>query len=478
MRQGKLFDLFRALQPGEWERFELFLASPYFNTDSRLLTLFHHYRDFAPDFPEPQTGKEAVFRLIWGSEVSFREKQVRDLDAALSQQLQQFFRQQELRERQQIQELLMAQALASRSLPIYLERVVDRYPLPSSFREPIDGWFQYQTQYLLLRELTEGVQKSFERIRTSGEGLDRAFRLAKLRLAAELKSSRAYASQGESLWMMEPLLQWCRGNQEALLPLEKLYVDFLTLLEKGYEFESYDRFRKAFEADLPQQSHLDREVLWQGLLNFVGQLINEEGAALLRESWSLYRLGLEYGIPIHRGRLSDTIFSNIVVNAASLQEFSWAENFIEAYADYLDPAVKENALALSWAYWFYHKAAYDEALDQLRDVSYVSVGYAVRGRSLQLRNYYEAARLRGHCQPELYSHIEAFRRYVQRSKRLSDQYKGAYLKYIGFTRRLARTLDNPNFSEARLNRLAEEIRQAEEVIAREWLMKKVAEFFA
>ena len=85
----KLLEVLRCLSAVELNRLEKFLASPYFNTNDRLLQLFLFLKEYAPAFEEEKIELEALFAFLY-PEKEFNKQQLVRLNSQLFKLVEQF----------------------------------------------------------------------------------------------------------------------------------------------------------------------------------------------------------------------------------------------------------------------------------------------------------------------------------------------------------------------------------------------------
>ena len=85
----------------------------------------------------------------------------------------------------------------------------------------------------------------------------------------------------------------------------------------------------------------------------------------LREYFSLYKLGVEHDCLVESGYISATTFNNVVYVACELEEYDWAESFIDKHVPFLsyDNKLLGNIKLLYTCYLHFGRGNYKAVLD-------------------------------------------------------------------------------------------------------------------
>lgn len=450
------------------------MKMPLSGAGESLQALLEYCIPLHPAFPEDKVEKEAVHSALYGKQV-YKEKRIRDLFSDLSLKAAEYMAFRRMASEEGLRDLLMIREFRSRGLDDFAKKEGARSIGRMPNREGLGARGRiYSAQ---IREMLYELEASPEEsLRVAMEDLDHFFMISKLRLSALLSSRRSYLSGKEGVEdaFMEVTKRRCAKMEGH--ETERIYLSVMNLQAEGFQKDAFQAVRDVFFEKFPQLGIEDRRIIYQALLNLVLKEINERDPSLLRESFDLYRAGLERGIVFSdNGELSDTTFTNIIVSGARLKEFEWVDSFIGEYQRYLSPPVRDNAVALGRAFWFYNQGAFDKVIELLRDVKYSSVPYALRGRSLLLRTYFDQARAdKWRFSENFFYHLEAFRQYVRRNEKLSENRQSAYHHFLNFTILLAQAITLHKPVKA-LDNLVQELSQTPQVIGKEWLLERAEE---
>ena len=147
---------------------------------------------------------------------------------------------------------------------------------------------------------------------------------------------------------------------------------------------------------------------------------------LLKEQFMLVKENLMYNIPEH-GKILYPDFLNEVKKAVRVNEFDWAEDYIERY-NYILSEEKENTLNFCYGFISYKKGELDKALDHFSKTNFSNFIIKVQVKILLLQLYIEKEY---YDQAELM--IDTFRHYVSREKAIRDTIKISLLEFLRIT---------------------------------------------
>ncbi|MCB9285354.1 MAG: hypothetical protein H6563_14890 [Lewinellaceae bacterium] len=471
MSNPKILFLLSGLKKKELEDFRQFLRMPLVNTNSTLFQLLDHLIPMYPGFPEEQVEKEAIHAALFPKQ-AYKEKRIRSLFSDLAQKILDYYSWRALSENHFTKQFMTAEGLRGRGLSDLATRYGGQVVQKLDAEEEVPVEQRHLTGFQLHELLLEENDNDMELAERAQHHLDQFFMLSKLRLASLQVSRKGYLAGSSPIRFLETLLE---EKERAQLPIVgQLYHRLVGLLANGFEESAFEEAKTLFFQEVPNLKFRDRRALFQALLNISVRVSNEQGTAANHlRTWDLYQQGLRSQAAfMENGELSETTFTNIVINGAVIGEFEKAEQFIRDYVSRLAPEIRENAVELGLAYLHYHQKDYDKVIGLLQNVVYTSVSYAVRGRSLLLRTYFDQATGRPLVFSDpFYSLLEAFYRYVRRNKELSPERKETYLNFVSFTKSLAQvaTAGRPY---AGLGRVKENIAQSERVALKEWLLER------
>jgi len=200
--------------------------------------------------------------------------------------------------------------------------------------------------------------------------------------------------------------------------------------------------------------------------NYCAIKINSGDLQYYHKMFLVHKALVEKGL-IGGERLDPTVYKNIITIGLKNKEFGWIESFIKNFTQKLPPENQVNALTYNLANVYFHQKQYDKVVNQLREVKYKSPIYALGGKLILLKTYYEMGEDRA-----LFSLIDSFSIYLRRNKYISKEVKQQYLNVVRFLRKLASIVPRDRVS---LQKLKEKIEKNKALASKQWLLEKIEE---
>lgn len=479
MRGSKLIALLQTIQPEELRWLAKWVRSPYCNSNEWVVALFDYLRKFAPDFDAPKLAKEKAFKHLFPDK-PYDGQRLRVLQFRLSALVEEFLVAQRLkRERLTHQELLQAELGERNQYELFLKqnRGLAEELEQSPYRDEhyyLARWRQQHDHFFHPRTARYGF--SADQLEAIMQNLDAFYILSKMRYSAELRNRQNILPEAYEIALLGESIQL--AEQHPVFGGDKVfqaYRDILALMEQPENESIYRRLEDIAYHHLHLLRPTDQASLLRYLVNTSIQLYNKGKQEYLGRQFRLYQLGLEQGLFLDEDKLSDTTFLNIIVTASVLGELDWIEGFIARYAPALPAAQQVDAVSLGTAYWYFAKGEFSASNALLQQVESSGLQYQLRVKSLSLRNYFELF-----LQDETYYELavyesKAFGKFLRRNEKITESRARGYLALCSFIRKLARLKVTGQWTGGKLAKLRKELEREGAVVARPWLLEKLAE---
>lgn len=310
---------------------------------------------------------------------------------------------------------------------------------------------------------TRTVRTGDLRLQPIADSIDTLYLAQKLRHACTQISHQAVFKADYDFGLLPDVLDRVESGGYLAEPSVALYYYCYRFLT---EPQSLDFFRQ-FRSGLSENGHYfpfsELKNLYLLALNFCIRKLNERNEPFIREGWGLYREGLEKGFLLENGRLSGFTFNNIVAFGIKLQEFEAVEQFIQAYAERLEPGQQETYSHFNYARLEYTRRHFSSAIMHLQKADFKDLVNSLIAKTLLIKIYYETGEI-----DLLYSHLDSFRNFIRRSK-VSDYHYRNFNNIISLTKKLISI--RPGDTKAKL-KLQAKILDTSVLSEREWLLEK------
>lgn len=460
MRKNKLTRLLQSLDSAAWNRFQDFVASPYFSGQSAhiafLKALGHHWPEFEVD-------KESVFRQAF-PEQPYADKQFRYLSSDLTRLMEQFLAIEWYRQQPQRQDLDTLRALAERGLDKEYAHVQRRI-LDALEERPEHDVAYYEDQYRLSiiqqRQFELARHRAYDpSLQRATDYLDRGYFLRKLKYGCAMLD-RQQVIQGQ----YDPKL-----TSELIHHIEQMdffgeqvifyYYNVLLALQEEDNEAHYDRLRVLLRTPPDKVPRGELRDLYFFVINYCARKIRKGKDRFVREALDFYREGIDRGLLLDQGQLSPWTYTNVVKLSLRQKEYDWIKSFIRDMAPLLPETYRSDALHYNLAETYYYTREHGKALEHLNQVHMSDLNFHLGSRVLLAKVYYEEGE-----EEALLSLIAAFTMFLKRNKKLSQTIKKTYLN---FCRMLFRILKRKT---GQWGDLAEALRTTRLLTDRQWLME-------
>lgn len=471
MKNLKVIQFLEALSPSEFEEFDRYVRSPFFNTNQESIALFEQIKEFYPEFPAKKISKERIFHLAFPG-TPYSEKKIYNLGILIYYQLLTFLAGQQIREQQKLWEPIhLIEALSHRNLDKYIpkfieeaEKHLDSFPLRD------ESYFYHMRQFVEYRYnffLSQNNRAPEEGLQLMSEQLDHYILLSKLGIAMPMANQEYILSSTEDNGWVAEAVELYENAKTETPKIADLYYQIVKMLTFK---EGAEHFKKTRTLLRECRELLPRVQIYQAYLytvNFCSKKI-KEGELLYREKvFEVYKEMLEddllFSIPI----INNINFKNLVSVSLKLKEYVWTEKFILTYKNQLDPKYQEGVSSFCLANLFFEKKEYKKSQKFLNKVDFIDPFYRINHDLLLFKIYYE----RGEVQA-LFSRTNTFEVFIRRNTSLSKNNKIAYANMVRFLKKLIRVKHDGKKNISSIRRAFE---ACDLMVDRNWIREKIIE---
>lgn len=470
MHQSKLLELLRKLSTRQLSRFGEFLHSPYFNKNTENSLFFEYLIAFAPDFEGPGLAKDAVLQAS-PTDSTLDERGLAYRMNELMQLLEQFLAVEHLEGQAFEVQFALLETYERLGLEKHyntafkrLQRLLEKQPqrdaafLRAGYRLA-EQEYRHSQQYR--RDYRAELQQA-------ADALDKAYLAEKLRYNLEMANYREVLEVDYQLNLGEAVLQWVRQQNPQEIPIVKIYLEALLMIQQPEEQLHFYALRELLqdnEAILPAP---ELKNLYTCLLNYCTRRINRHrDKSYYGHFLDINQYLLDKELLLENGRLAPWRYSNLITVGLVTGRLKWAEGFLEQYRGLLPEEFREDIYRFNLGHCLYFRKEYDKAQVILNQIGLRDPLLAISTKNLLAKIYYET------CQTELLlSFLEAYRIYLYRQDLAKPQLKEQARNFIDFTRKLAKLAP---FETEKRRELAESLPPATETFEREWLERMMGE---
>ncbi len=439
MKKPKLFSLLNTFQKPEWNRFEVFVGSAYFNRREELLSLLHSLRSFHPQLAA--TDKPAAFRSAFPDR-RLSSKWQNDRLSELHLLAERFLLVEDTAPTIGGDTVRLVRLLIRRGLGQEALRRVGRRERRLKAKNLLTAadYREWCELYRVVYDHSGHLPpKEIDRFTPS-------LILQWEELAHLLTSIRYWVDQlARSKTYREPVdttpLEQLLAREQHLQQASPL-LHYYGLLARAYQqrnpLASLDQLEADYQSLLPDLDQEEAAYLHIKLINLANDGIRHNLPDARHRLFRLYRLGIDSRILLPGGRLSEQTFLNVCVVAAGTDETDWAWLFWHDYQGHVLAPNAKTSIALGQAAIYFHSGDFAAALPILNRLSTADSIHKFRVHSLLLRCLLELHLTHTTYYEALLHRIDAFQQLIRREKKQSSTNLRGYAHFAQAVRRLAR----------------------------------------
>ncbi len=483
MEKTKLIALLRTFSPEEMKGLTKFVHSPLYNKHEQLQRFTGLLAKAHPDFSSTKVRKQHIYQSLYPG-APYRDGRMRELIAYELRLVENYLVKRQLEKDPYVRQQLLLEGLREKGESKHFEQKVQQIRKKWSGNIFRDEQYYYN-RYLLENEVDEydmyhGRRSRNDNLQPKVDNLDVFYLSAKLKASCEMINRENIVSRQYEYTLLDELMRYIGDQYERFkdIPAIVLYYQVLLTLREPQQEAHYNTLKVLLDRHNQQFQPEEAHALYAYALNYCVKKINAGNDVYLEEIFRLYKALLENGILMYDGHLPEYYYKNIVSAGCRLKQYDWTYQFIQQYKAGLLEEVRANAHTYNLAAFYFETKAYDKAIELLLGVEFTDIFYDLGAKTMLLKIYFEEEE-----DEPLFSLIEAFRIYLKRNKKVSDNQRKAYANMIKLANKIYRQKLKQGLT-ARLSpakrqvQLIREIRATEPVANSAWLLEKVADIKA
>jgi hypothetical protein len=466
MQGSQLFQLIKSLNKHDMRELRKVVRSPYFNQREDVTQLFDLI-DKTLNSKQPNFSKEKVFGLLFPNK-KFDDVLMRQIMSYLYKIIQKYLITEGLFQNEMESEYYLIHALRQRNSEKILEKNLDE-SLQTIDNQKIKNAKYHHAKYKLLIEEYEYRSKKKRsaelNLQDISNELDYFYLSERLRQACLMYAHKTISKHDYVQPMLEGILTYVESIENPPLSVSAYYHNYKALTEPNNE-ANYVELKKI----IIEQSFLfpenERKDLYIAAINYSIRKLNNGEKNYGLDALNLYRARMDNNVLLENGILPHYDYKNISMLALKLEEYDWAENFLNEFKQYLPEKDRENIFNYNLALFYFRKGKqhYGDAMSLLQIVNLTDVLYNLDARRLLAIIYFEHNDFQA-----LQSHIESSKIYLHRHKDIGYHHD----MYVNFFRFLEK-IQKINMRDTKAKEILRgEMTSTQLLAERDWLINKL-----
>lgn len=469
MKKTRLIEVLRSFDKKELRELKKWLHSPFHNQREDVRQLYAYLIDGKRLHKDHLIDKEKIFTVLYPDE-SFDDAKMRQVAYFFMKAMESY--------------LVYASSVEDDlEYRIRLARIYNERELKREFESNLTGLnkmldtaqyidstfhkFDYQKNLEESRHLaTQKRQIAFEKMQEVSKKLDTYFLSEKLQTSLDMLTAQSIYKTEFDFGILDDILKYIEEKELYELPSIGVYYYTFRSLAFRDEEAYYWKLKELLMSNLETFRIQKLKEFFVNLINYCVGKMNLGKKEFIRESFELYKIGVERQILTSSGNITKVMFINIVSIGSMLKEFSWIHMFIDKYKNDIAELEREDIVNLSRGILFYSKEEFGEAEDFLLKANPKDILLNLANRNWLLRTYYKLGK-----EDELELLIESMGKYLMR-KEIVGYARDIYKNILSLMKKLVNLNVYDSEDRKKFKTNVEEINPMTNSM-REWFLEQV-----
>jgi len=374
------------------KEFRLFVSSPYFNKNEKLVKLLDFFIKYHPTFDHKKFTEHEAINLL-----SLNRKNGKAQLAKLSTALFKLFKtfnhlnkSNDLKQDFDLLKFYYENDLSNlfNNKQVLFEKELNNLPINQE-----QFWYFYQFNDLVRNHLSATKEKGIGDLnyQKTTDALDQFYILIKLKFTALKKNRQLVVNYDYSFPFINNIMDEINANKIFDSPLIQSWIGIINLIDtKEPSIIQYNQLKTYFLKHQNLLSDDDSKEIFVHLKNIANQVF-PQGKEYFVEYFDLSKKQYEKGFLHYNGLILPTEFLNIIRVGITANENEYIKGFINDNRDLIanEYQEKESIYELGMAILLFDENKYDEVLDILNQIKNVNVYRKMLERRIRLLVYYE-----------------------------------------------------------------------------------------
>ncbi len=472
MKENKLFRLLRSLSAEEWNAFEKFIESPYFNNGRNFLPLFRYLKVSILKKGKESFEAEVIYDKLYPGK-KFNKSVVNTIVSNFTKLTENFLVQIEFDSSANPKKLALLKQLNHRNCDSLFEKaaaLVSKHARETAFDIDTLEYLKGLQENLVRAKYKTNFDKSIENeIHKRSDYRFFVFYLWLLNEERDLRimkdvmnkkpAERISTKLAKSI-NPENVISYIEEHYPELKDTVGAIILYFTSRDIKRVSDSLYKNYLLFQPNLAL-------TLFYILEGLIVDNITEGRKEELAERFRLLRFILEKGLVVneYQTRLNTRVTENIIYVSLWCKEFSWLKHFLDTYSSRFAEDMKENLVKYCRACLLFSEKKYAEALRELYLVGDTSITMKLRMKDLELQLLFEMNKI-----DEVYFAIDNYNK-LKLNQLVSERHRAAMDVNISAYKFLVNLRDAKNPGESAM--AAKSLESAPPTQLGDWILEKL-----
>ena len=448
MQNTKLIQLLKTFSHQEFRQFRDFVNSPFYNKNKNVISLLNVLKKYYPEFGNSLPNEEMIFKTVFDKEV-YDYFKLKNIVSDLLVLGKEFLSASMFNRNEHIKNKFLLEQLRDRNLDSMFLQLYKAYNEKLDIH-PVRDEYYFSKKFDLAEELKcyySPREPNFHQNLFQVQ-LDNfvSFALIKMiRLYNTMLHENKQNNSEFELKMFEETFQYMNNNKIENNPTLLMFY-YIVLLQKKNDEKYFFKLKKLVNENFTSFSHFDIYMYFLHMAGFCAEMYNVKCRTdFAREHFLLSKENFDRGT-IEMGKIMYPDFMNHVKIAVRVEEFEWAEKYMNKYKDTLSDEYKNETLNFCYGYINFRKGNLEKALDLFSQSNFPNFILKVQVKIFLLQIYYEKE-----YYEQAFAMIDTFKHYLLREKNLIEGYRKSFAEFARITNELIRIKSKLSSGETKFN---------------------------
>jgi hypothetical protein len=470
MLDTKLFKLLLALNKNELKSLSDFVASPFFNKNEKVITLYNYIYGFTNDFANPKMTFEKAHEVVFDKK-PFKKEDLNKIFSMLTDLVRAFIAYSVYEQNPYIAQHNLLTFYNRRGLETNFETEFEK-SIQNLENEQLKNaaFFSNKYKFSQIKYENYSIQKKIDKnvLEAILATLDDNYYYNRLILLCRIKYL-CLAKQIENIESMDIEIEKTLINAKNInFITADLWLNAINILIMPTN-ENYLLVKSAL-SKYSSIIDLDNKVLIFRILELIIDRLNLSYFQFSYEKNELHKWQFKENLILHNGIITPYTYRNIIAVAMRCNDLKWAKEFSKEYSSKILPSYTEKTdiASICDAMILFEEKKYDDVLDILNILAIADFSIKIDERNIRLKIYYELQYF------DIFDDlVNSYRKFLSENKeKLRDYVLVGLRDFVNFTAKIAKTLPS---EQKVLAKIKEEIEAINFIPEKIWLLAKIKE---
>lgn len=459
-KNSKLYTIISSFNKQEQIQVQKFLSSPFFNQRQDVISLYNLLCKH-PDYTSAQ-----LYTSLYPHKV-FNDQKFRLVKSYLFQLLEKYLAHKTFAEDKHWQQTAISKAYQKKGLP-QLHKKNEVQLLKDLNKSPYRNIDYYQKlynyQWLQYSQRPQNIPNDTQLLHNIATNNNTLYFAKVLRIACLNAAHQSIYHYSTAIPFLSTTIQYIEDQQLIDIPVIGMYYAAYKMTTSQTSNTYFHQLKNQLLSNgelLPPDEIRD---LYLMAINYSVRQLNDGQQSFYKETFDLYKNGLEQEYLLENGMLSRFTYHNVVATGLKLTYYDWVEQFIFNYKNKLERKHRESSYSFNLARLEFDRKNYDIVLSLLQKTNYRDILLNLSAKTLLLKTYFAINE-----RTILEAHLDAMSNYIRR-KKIIGYHKNNYQNIIRFTKKMLHI--NP-YDKSDTQQLIMQIQQEEILTEKNWLLQQL-----